>query len=44
MADLAAALIDFGADPAALRLLDNDGPDLLPYATLLTASLCPDTG
>jgi len=37
MADIAAALVDFGADPAALRLLDNDGPDLLPYATLLTA-------
>ena len=37
MADLASTIADFGADPAALRLLDRDGPDLLPYATLLTA-------
>lgn len=37
MADLASMLADFGGDPAGLRLLDNDGPDLLPYATLLTA-------
>lgn len=37
MADLAAVLADFGGDPAGLRLLDSDGPDLLPYATLLTA-------
>ena len=37
MADIATALVDFGADPAALRLLDSDGPDLLPYASLLTA-------
>jgi hypothetical protein len=27
----------FGADEAALRLFETDGPDLLPYATLLTA-------
>ncbi|MBR0860205.1 N-6 DNA methylase [Bradyrhizobium liaoningense] len=27
----------FGADETALRLLDVDGPHLLPYATLLTA-------
>ncbi|WP_313573725.1 N-6 DNA methylase [Brevundimonas sp.] len=27
----------FGADQDALRLLDVDGPDLLPYATLLAA-------
>ena len=37
MADLAAVLADFGGDPANLRLLDGAGPDLLPYATLLTA-------
>ena len=37
MSDIAASLIHFGADPAALRLFDGDGPELLPYATLLTA-------
>ena len=37
MADIAASLTAFGADPAAIRLLDRDGPELLPYATLLTA-------
>lgn len=37
MTDLTASLADFGGDPAALRLLDSDGPELLPYATLLTA-------
>ena len=37
MPNIAASLTDFGADPAALRLLDHDGPELLPYATLLTA-------
>ncbi|MBN9070602.1 MAG: N-6 DNA methylase [Rhizobiales bacterium] len=37
MADLVAILADFGGDPEGLRLLDSDGPDLLPYATLLTA-------
>ncbi|MDH7638105.1 HsdM family class I SAM-dependent methyltransferase [Sphingomonas oryzagri] len=37
MGDIAALLADFGGDPASLRLLDADGPDLLPYATLLTA-------
>jgi hypothetical protein len=37
MADIAASLVDFGADPTALRLFDGDGPELLPYATLLTA-------
>ena len=37
MADLASSIADFGADPTALRLFDRDGPDLLPYATLLTA-------
>jgi hypothetical protein len=37
MADIATLLNDFGGDTAGLRLLGNDGPDLLPYATLLTA-------
>lgn len=37
MVDLASVIADFGGDPTELRLLDDDGPDLLPYATLLTA-------
>ena len=37
MVDIAASLADFGGDPASLRLLDGDYPDLLPYATLLAA-------
>ena len=37
MVDLPASLVDFGADPSAVRLLDDDGPELLPYATLMTA-------
>ena len=37
MVDIPACLTGFGADPAALHLLDNDGPQLLPYATLITA-------
>ncbi|MFN9525648.1 MAG: class I SAM-dependent DNA methyltransferase [Pseudomonadaceae bacterium] len=37
MADLIASLVDFGADPGAVRLFDADTPDLLPYATLLAA-------
>ncbi|MBE7184319.1 MAG: N-6 DNA methylase [Methylobacterium mesophilicum] len=36
-AGLAAELRRFGADDAALRLFEADGPELLPYATLLTA-------
>ena len=31
------SLVEFGADPSALRLLDDRDPELLPYATLLTA-------
>ena len=34
---LSNSLVGFGADPAALHLLDEDGPNLLPYATLITA-------
>ena len=37
MANLESWIADFGADPAGLRLLDDDGPDLLPYATLVSA-------
>ena len=37
MADIRASLAEFGADPAALRLLDEECPELLPYATLLAA-------
>ncbi|SEG30144.1 HsdM family class I SAM-dependent methyltransferase [Billgrantia desiderata] len=36
MADLAGIITEFGGDPAGLRLLDSNDPDLLPYATLLT--------
>ena len=35
--DLAADLRRFGADEESLRLLDVDGPDLLPYASLIDA-------
>jgi hypothetical protein len=37
MTDIAASLKEFGADPTALHLFDKEGPDLLPYATLVTA-------
>ena len=37
MADLSASLAEFGADPSSLRLLDDKCPELLPYATLMTA-------
>ena len=37
MGDLQAWLEDFGGDPSALRLLNEDGPELLPYATLMVA-------
>ncbi len=37
MTDIVASLREFGADPASLLLFDKDGPELLPYATLLTA-------
>jgi hypothetical protein len=37
MTDIVASLREFGADPASLHLFDKDGPELLPYATLLTA-------
>ena len=37
MVDLRASLAEFGADSSALRLLDDECPELLPYATLMTA-------
>ncbi|MES1997807.1 MAG: N-6 DNA methylase [Pseudomonadota bacterium] len=37
MVDMAASLTGYGADPAALHLLDADSPELLPYSTLLAA-------
>ena len=43
MADIAASITEFGADLAALRHFDSDGPELLPYATLLTARRNGDT-
>ena len=43
MTDIAASLREFGADPAALHLFDQDGPNLLPYATLISARRGGDT-
>ena len=37
MADIRASLAEFGADPSALLLLDDEFPELLPYATLMMA-------
>ena len=37
MTDIRASLAEFGADPSSLRLLDDEGPELLPYATLMAA-------
>lgn len=37
MSNLAASLLEFGAEPSSWRHFDEDGPGLLPYATLLTA-------
>ena len=37
MADMRALLAEFGAEPAAVRLLDDETPELLPYATLMAA-------
>ena len=42
MADIRASLAEFGAGPSALRLLDEESPELLPYATLLTARRKPN--
>src|ERR1035441_9198694 len=43
MTDIVASLKEFGADPAALHLFDEDGPELLPYATLVTARRSSNT-
>ena len=40
--NLTAELRRFGADDDALRLFETDGPDLLPYATLMTARYAGD--
>ena len=37
MADILTSLAEFGADPSSVRLLDDERPELLPYATLMTA-------
>ena len=37
MTDIPASLAEFGADPSSLRLLDDECPELLPYATLMMA-------
>ena len=37
MTDIRASLNEFGADPSAVHLFDDESPELLPYATLLTA-------
>ena len=37
MTDICALLAQFGVDPSALLLFDDDRPELLPYATLVTA-------
>lgn len=42
MADLQSNVSAFGADPRSLHLFDNESPDLLPYATLLTAQRAGD--
>lgn len=42
MIDLATSLAEFGADANSLRIFENDGPDLLPYATIVNARLIGD--
>ena len=37
MSDISGLLAEFGAERTALRLLDDESPELLPYATLTTA-------
>ena len=41
MADIRSSLAEFGADPSALYLLDEEAPELLPYSTLTTARRHP---
>jgi N-6 DNA Methylase len=42
MTDIVASLKEFGADPAALHFFNEDGPELLSYATLITAQRSGD--
>ena len=44
MADMGRLLAEFGAEPTALRFLEEESPQLLPYATLMTARRKGDTG
>ena len=37
MTDLTACVSDYGAHPQAVRYFDSDGPELLPYSSLVTA-------
>lgn len=37
MIDIASSLADFGADPNTLKVFHEDGPGLLPYATIVNA-------
>ena len=37
MPDLRSLLAEFGANRSAVHLLDDDDPELLPYATLTAA-------
>ena len=37
MGDIGASLYEFGAHPSSLFMLDEERPELLPYASLLTA-------
>jgi len=43
MTDLSLTLESYGADPNSLRLLDDEEPGLLPYATLVAARNTGDT-
>jgi hypothetical protein len=42
MTEAVETLVRFGADPGGLRLFDEDGPALLPYATLTAARTAGD--
>lgn len=42
MTEAVDTLVRFGADPGGLRLFDEDGPALLPYATLTAARAAGD--
>jgi hypothetical protein len=42
MTEAVETLVRFGADPRSLRLFEEDGPALLPYATLTAARAAGD--